>query len=107
MPARRSTAVAASGRPAASQAASAATRQAERASELHWTLAFLRRDPDWEGEAVIVGPAGPGAWQAYLPVLGLETRLKLGRDRALDERVRVRLARVDLATLESSFDEAK
>jgi len=92
---------------ALAQAASAATRQAERASELHWTLAFLRRDPDWEGEAVIVGPAGPGAWQAYLPVLGLETRLKLGRDRALDERVRVRLARVDLATLESSFDEAK
>jgi exoribonuclease-2 len=92
---------------ALAQAASAATRQAERASQLHWTLAFLKRSPGWEGEAILVGPAGPGAWQAYLPALGLETRLRLGADRTLDEVVRVRLARVDLASLESSFDEAR
>jgi exoribonuclease-2 len=89
---------------AMAQAASAATRQAERSGELHWTLAYLRRRPGWEGEAVLVGAAGPGAWQAYIPALGLETRLKLGPDRALDERVRVRLARIDLAKLESSFE---
>lgn len=92
---------------ALAQAASAATRQAERASDLHWTLAFLKREPGWVGEAIIVGAAGSGAFQAYIPALGLETRLKLGRDRALDERIRVKLARIDLSTLDCSFDEAR
>jgi exoribonuclease-2 len=92
---------------ALAQAASAATRQAERASDLHWKIAYLARNPGWTGEAILVGSAGPSAWQAYLPALGLETKLKLGPDRALDERIRIRLARVDIATLESSFDETR
>lgn len=95
---------------ALAQAASAATRQAERASDLHWTLAYLLRHPDWAGESIIVGPAGAGAWQAFLPELGLETRLRLGSEwggsRApLDEVIRVRLVRAELASLESSFEE--
>jgi exoribonuclease-2 len=90
---------------ALAQAASAATRQAERASGLHWTLAYLSRRPDWVGEAIIVGGAGPGAWQAYIPALGLETRLRLGPDKALDERIRVRLVRAEVSSLESSFEE--
>ena len=92
---------------ALAQAASAATKQAERGSDLHWILAYLKRRPEWEGEAVLVGASGSGAWQAYIPSLGLETRLKLGPDRGLDERLRVRLARVDLAALDSSFEEAR
>jgi exoribonuclease II len=95
---------------ALAQAASAATRQAERASDLHWTLAYLSRHPDWSGEAIVVGAAGPGSWQLYLPGLGLETRLRLGKDRGaeptlLDERIGVRLVRADLSTLETSFEE--
>jgi exoribonuclease II len=92
---------------ALAQAASAATRQAERASDMHWTLAYLARRPGWTGEAILVGSAGPSAWQAYLPELGLEAKLKLGPDRDLDERLAVKLARVDVAALESSFDEAR
>jgi exoribonuclease-2 len=90
---------------ALAQAASAATRTAERSSDQHWTMAWLIRHPQWTGEAVVVGGAGPGAWQVYLPGLGLETRLRLGPDRALDERITVRLVRADVATLESSFEE--
>lgn len=90
---------------ALAQAASAATRQAERASDLHWTMAYLARHPDWVGDAIIVGNAGPGAWQVYLPELGLEARLRLGPDRSPDERVKLRLVRVDVAGLESSFEE--
>lgn len=90
---------------ALAQAAQAATRQAERGSELHWTLAYLLRHPDWTGEGIIVGQAGPAAYQVYIPALGLETRLKLGPGRSLDESLSLRLARVDLAALESSFDE--
>ena len=90
---------------ALAQAASAATRQAERASDLHWKMAYLARHPDWVGDGIIVGSAGPGAWQVYFPGLGLEARLRLGPDRSPDERVRLRLVRVDVAGLESSFEE--
>jgi exoribonuclease-2 len=90
---------------ALAQAASAATRAAERASDQHWTLAYLARHSNWTGDAIVVGGAGPGAWQVYLPELGLETRLRLGPDRALDERISVRLVRADVAALESSFEE--
>jgi exoribonuclease-2 len=91
---------------AEAQAGSAATRQAERSSELHWTLAWLLRNPGWEGEGVVVGGGGQGNWQVYLPALGLETRLKLGPGHAPDETLRLKVARVDLAGLESSFDMA-
>jgi exoribonuclease-2 len=91
---------------ALAQAASAATRQAERGSDQHWALAYLSRRPNWRGEAVLVGNSGPGTWQAYIPELGLETKLKLGSGRSLDERITVRLVRINLATLESSFEEA-
>ncbi len=91
---------------ALAQAASAATRVAERASDAHWKAAYLVRNPEWEGEAILVGNAGPGNWQVYIPDLGLEAKVRLGPDRALDERVRVRLARADLAGLDVSFDEA-
>ncbi|MGA2546137.1 MAG: RNB domain-containing ribonuclease [Rectinemataceae bacterium] len=90
---------------ALAQAASAATRAAERASDQHWTLAYLARHPNWTGDAIVGGGAGPGAWQVYLPELGLETRLRLGPDRALDEKISVRLVRADVAALESSFEE--
>jgi exoribonuclease-2 len=90
---------------ATAQAGSAATRQAERASDQHWSLAYLLRHPEWRGEGIIVGGSGP-AWQAYIPSLGLETRLKLGPGRTLDEAVGLKAARIDLASLESSFEEA-
>lgn len=88
---------------ATAQAGSGATRTAERASDLHWSLAYLLRHPDWQGKAVIVGGGGP-AWQAYIPSLGLETRLKLGPGRSLDEEIQLKVARLDLASLESAFE---
>ena len=92
---------------AEAQAGSAATRQAERSSNLHWTLAWLLQNPGWEGEGVIVGTGGQGNWQVYLPSLGLETRLKLGPGHALDEVLRLRTARIDLPGLESAFNESQ
>ncbi len=93
---------------ALAQAASSATRQAERSSILHWTLAYLARRPGWEGEAVVVGSgqgAGGKTFPAYIPELGLETRMRLAAQRGLDETIPVKLARVDIPGLEASFDE--
>jgi len=94
---------------ALAQAASAATRQAERSSDLHWILAYLARRPGWSGEAVVVGSTqGPGgkAVPVYVPELGLEARIRTGSVRAPDERIGIRLVGVDLGALEASFDEA-
>jgi len=91
---------------ALAQAASSTTRQAERASIEHWRTAYLLRNPGWRGEAILVGGAGGGAWQAYIPELGLETKLRASPGRSMDERIPVVLARVNLAALESSFDES-
>jgi exoribonuclease II len=94
---------------ALAQAASAATRQAERSSILHWTLAYLSRRPGWTGRAIVVGQAqGPGgkAVPVYVPELGLEARLRPRSPLAPDEGVAVRLVGVDLAALEVSFEEA-
>jgi exoribonuclease-2 len=94
---------------ALAQAASAATRQAERASDEHWRAAFLLRNPGWKGEAVLIGGGGAsgGAWQAYIPEIGLELKLRAGVGREPDDRVPVVLARVDIAGLETSFDELR
>jgi exoribonuclease II len=92
---------------ALAQAASAAARQAERASDEHWKTAYLARNPGWKGEAVLVGTAGGGAWQAFIPELGLETKLRPGSGRNLDDRIPVVLARVDIVALEASFDELR
>ena len=80
---------------ALAQAASAATRQAERASELHWTLAYLVRHPEWRGEGIIVGAAGQGGYQVYIPGLGLETRMRLGPGHDFDEKLLLQPVRID------------
>jgi exoribonuclease-2 len=94
-------------RSALAQAAAAPNRQAERASEAHWTLAWLKRHPEWRGEGVIVGSAGPGSWQIYVPGLGLETKLRLGPDRELNETLALKASRIDLPKLEVGFEEAE
>ena len=90
-------------RSALAQAAAAPNRQAERASEAHWTLAWLIAHPDWQGEGIIVGAAGPGAWTVYVPSLGLESRMKLGPNHALNESLSLRVSRIDLPRLDAAF----
>jgi exoribonuclease-2 len=90
-------------RSALAQAAAAPNRQAERSSEAHWTLVWLLRHPEWEGEGIIVGAAGPGAWSVYVPALGLESRMKLGPNHGLNEALALRVARIDLPRLDVAF----
>ena len=90
-------------RSALAQAAGAPNRQAERASEAHWTLAWLCRHPEWQGDGCIVGSAGPGRWQVYIPSLGYETKMGIGPNHALNELLKLKVSRIDLARLDASF----
>ncbi|MEI6873494.1 MAG: ribonuclease catalytic domain-containing protein [Spirochaetota bacterium] len=90
-------------RSALAQAAGAPNRQAERASEAHWTLAWLCRHPEWQGEGCIVGSAGPGKWQVYIPSLGYETKMGIGPNHSLNELLLLKVSRIDLARLDASF----
>jgi len=82
-------------------AAGALLRQAERASEAHWTLAWLAARPGIELDGVVVGS---GSWglSAFIPAIGLETRVK-GTELGLNAAVRLRLSGVDLPKREARF----
>lgn len=83
-------------------AASALLRQTERASQLHWTLVRLLRDPGWTGAGIVVG-TGNGPASIYIPSLGLETRVHLAQA-SLNEEVALALSGVDLARQEARFE---
>ncbi len=83
-------------------AAGSANRQAERASELHWTLAWLDARPGWTGDAVVVGSGG-GFASVFLPEIGLETRVRAG-DPELNAVLRLRCTGVDLPKQESRWE---
>lgn len=82
-------------------AATALIRQAERASQLHWTLAFLGRRPGWTGEGIVAGNGSPCS--VYIPSLGMETRVRLGGTE-LNANVSLRLSGVDLARQDARFE---
>jgi exoribonuclease-2 len=80
----------------ASEAVSGLVRRAERLSNLHWKLAWLRRRPKWEGEGVVVALEERKA-VVLVPGLALEARVRLGDAMQLDQIVRMRVREVDLA----------
>ena len=83
--------------------ASAATRQAERDSRLHWITCYLASRPDWRGEARVLDLRERDAW-IILPSLGFETSLRTRRSLQLDETLTVSAARVSIAMHDITFD---
>jgi exoribonuclease-2 len=77
-------------------------RRAERQSNLHWKLVHLARHPRWQGEGVVVELQERKA-VLLVPELALETRIRAKSDLALDQRVPLALAEVDLAQGECQF----
>jgi exoribonuclease-2 len=76
--------------------------QAERLARRHWTLVYLKRNPTWSGEAVLVDKRGSRS-SLLIPELELETQLYLNEDVPLDSLVSLRLSQVDLPELEVHF----
>jgi exoribonuclease-2 len=80
----------------------AVVRRAERQSNQHWKLVHLARHPDWRGEGVVV-EIGERKIVIIVPELALETRIRAKQDLALDQRLRLSLADVDLPELDCRF----
>ncbi len=74
---------------------SMAIRKAERLSNGHWRLVYLRDHPDWCGEAVVVAREGDRA-TVIIPALGMENRVRIKSAPDLNAIVRVRPRDVDL-----------
>jgi len=77
-------------------------RRTERFSNQHWKLVFLRRNPGWQGEAIVVALEERRA-VVVLPDLALETRLRRTPEMVLDGRLTVEAREVDLTDLSVRF----
>ena len=86
----------------AAEAVIGAVRNAERLSNLHWTLVYLRRRPDWEGEGILVDTRGRSG-VILVPELGLEFRAHLHMEADLDSAIRLSSPSVDLPSLDVRF----
>ncbi len=82
-------------RTAALDASAATIRRAERLSNLHWKLVYLRRNPTWQGEAVVVDLEERKA-VVMVPGLALETRIRLAPDYGLDQVLQLAVREVDV-----------
>lgn len=72
-----------------------AVRRAERLSNTHWKLVHLKRNPHWQGEAVVVEKDDSKA-TLLIPELAMETRLRLRSEVDLDARLRITVREVDV-----------
>jgi exoribonuclease-2 len=86
----------------ASAAASSIVRRAERFSNQHWKLVWLKRQKKWRGEAVIAALDERRA-TLILPELALECRLRRTPEMTLDQIVQVELQSVDFSDLDVRF----
>jgi exoribonuclease-2 len=77
-------------------------REAERLSERHWTLVYLRRHPGWAGSAIVLG-RHRGVFTVVVPELAFETEVASRRELNPDDSVAVRLEEVRLPSLDARF----
>lgn len=86
----------------AAEAVEGDTRRTERLARRHWTLVYLRRNPGWRGQGVIVEKRGPRDL-ILIPELDLETQLSVRGDPPPDSAISLVLSRVNLPELDVYF----
>ena len=91
-----------SGRAGEADQGGIAVRRTERQSNQHWKLVYLLRQQGWQGEGVVV-EVGERKDTLLIPELALETKLRAKSDLALDQRVRLGVAEVDLYDQDARF----
>ena len=89
-------------RVATAEEISGKTRSAERSSNRHWTLVYLRRHPQWQGKGIVVDKRGPRA-VLIIPELGLDATVPASAGGDLNTQIRLAIEGTDLATLSAYF----
>lgn len=84
------------------EAATGQARRAERLSNMHWTLVYLHRRPQWHGRGVVVEKQERRA-TVLVPELGLETKVYLNPTTQLNSEIALALDKVDLPSLTAHF----
>jgi len=87
---------------AMADSASAAVRKAERLSNSHWKLVYLRQNSQWQGKGVVVEKQN-GRATILIPELAMETKIRTGLDLELDSEVLLKLQEVDIPDLLARF----
>lgn len=83
------------------ESAGIAVRRAERLSNHHWKLVYLRRHPDWIGEAVVV-EIEERKVVVLIPALALDAKVR-APGAASNDRLRLTPREIDLPELECHF----
>jgi exoribonuclease-2 len=86
----------------ASDAVSGLVRRTERLSNTHWKLVYLRQNPDWQGEGVVVALEERKA-VIIVPELAYQTKIRLREGMVLDQRLKLSVSEVNLPGQSVSF----
>lgn len=84
------------------EAGSLAIRRAERGSNQHWKLVWLKDNPNWRGEAVVVETDGSKA-TVLIPELAMEAKVRLSGPPKLNDRLELKTRELDLADQSAYF----
>ncbi len=87
-------------------AAAQAAKKAERNSRMHWTLVYLLQNPEWTGEAICLDKQAKQSI-FFIPSLGMETAISGQGDVELNEKITVKVGKIDLPNLECIFTVCK
>ena len=86
----------------ATEAVIRGVNQAESLARRHWTLVYLKQNPEWEGEGVIVERRGQRV-RIIIPELAYEFNKNLAGDWPLNSRLQLRINGINLPELEAYF----
>lgn len=89
-------------RVAATDAVIGTIRRAERLSNLHWTLVYLAKHPQWTGEGIVVEKRDRRV-TVLIPELGLDAEVHVSRPIELNASIHLGLSDVDLPMLAAHF----
>lgn len=82
--------------------ASFSARKTERFSNQHWKMLYLKRNSDWQGEAIIVRIDERNT-TIIMPTLALEPRLRNQDAFELDQSLTVQVSSIDITDLRANF----
>lgn len=83
--------------------AASSTRQAERDARLHWISVFLKRNPGWKGDAVVLDVYDRDVW-VFIPEFGIESAVKTRLQLSPDETVVIKNTAVFLTLHDFRFE---